>query len=398
MGTTWQTATGTTELEGTMHIEQHRSTTQSRLRANLPALLLAVLAAVVLAACGGDNDEVDASDSSSDGDTFESPLSDYMGFDNDFSFDENTEAAIQEQIVSCMSAEGFEYTPQVSDASVFNFDEPIDGVERDSREYAEKYGFGITTEAFPQSAVGPNLVGHNRDDFAGFGPDGDPNAEYVNSLSPSEQEAYYSTLYGDFEGPEIDESMTEDEIDAAFEAFEAENEPTGCFNEAYDEVFGDGNQEAFYEEFGDRMDSLYEDLENHPRIVAFEQELGECVADTGLTYTGQSDLYDTYYEKLSPIEESYWNAIDQAMMSVEFDENGNPPEGFKFPEPELDQADKDALGELQAEETALAVAVYDCGGTEADAGELYQEIFIEIEQQFIEDNRAELDAFKEANA
>src|SRR5665647_1752015 len=56
------------------------------------------------------------------------------------------------------------------------------GLEWGSKEFTEQYGYGITTNpVLGEDAAQPE----------------DPNAEYVAGMTPTEQEAYYTALYGE---------------------------------------------------------------------------------------------------------------------------------------------------------------------------------------------------------
>jgi hypothetical protein len=140
---------------------------------------------------------------------YQSPLADFLGQDiNRFDFDEA--AAIEQQreaeraIAVCMTEKGFEYIPQDASQMMSFSGPPQAEFEPGSDEWINKYGFGFSTQRFPQSMVG-DLVGTNDEGF--FGPDEDfvdPNREYVEGLSQGEREAYQEALYGrppDF-GPE----------------------------------------------------------------------------------------------------------------------------------------------------------------------------------------------------
>lgn len=110
----------------------------------------------------------------------------------------------QELIAECMVKEGFEYIPDTNSGATYYSDDDVDGPDWDSLEFAQQYGFG----AFDW----PGLEETEQES-----PDGevyvDPNWDYVDSLSESEQAAYYATLYGE-------------EIEVEFD--EDEDEPTGC--------------------------------------------------------------------------------------------------------------------------------------------------------------------------
>src|SRR5690606_5710199 len=109
------------------------------------------------------------------------------------------ELEIQEYIVDCMTAEGWEY--QAVDWSAQMPDQPDE--EWGSPEFGRKYGYGVMY----QYELSDDPGGGMGIDFE------DPNQEYVNGLSEAEQEAYYADLYGGNDiwpsEPEIDEDGNE---------------------------------------------------------------------------------------------------------------------------------------------------------------------------------------------
>ncbi len=290
-----------------------------------------------------------------------------------------------------MTREGFEYVPR--DASDIDFFSAADGLDYDSREYAEKYGFGITTERFSQEEVGPELVGHNYDEFEeSF--DDDPNNAIVEAMDDSTREAYYEALYGPEDSfPVYDpETMTDEELEAL------ENqiyEPQGCQGEAWTE--GDGSlANKFYQDFSDELQDMYEAIEDDPRLKAKEDEISECVGDKGYEFTGFDEtLWESFEEDLGKIDQMLGGFPGEDLTEEDF--NTMTPEQldeiFSQPREFTDEA-KTLLGELQAEETAMAVAVWDCGGGFAATGELYQEVAAEYERQFLADNADQLTDYK----
>ena len=65
-----------------------------------------------------------------------------------------------------------------------------------------------------------------------------------------------------------------------------------------------------------------------------------------------------------------------------------------LPPPTLSDEDKAVLARLQAEEVELAIAVNDCGGGPRDLEGLYDEVRIEYEQRFLDENADELEPFR----
>ena len=315
---------------------------------------------------GADTSESSAetAESSASDTEFYSPIGEFLGQDfANFEDGEADFARLQAEAevltVQCMAELGFEYIPQdTSNFAVFAQEQTVDGLERDSDEWIEKYGFGITTEWFPQSMVGPDLVGFPDEGFPGSpgSPDDfpqDPNEEYINSLSPTAQQAYFEALHGAF--PDFDPSLSEEEQNEVFANFE----PSGCSFESQEQVFNNGfDDQGFSEAFGDQLDDLFEQVEADPRIVAAMSEVSTCVADRGQVFNGEmNDVFDRFFEQVSEIgnngpfgSDPFVEAgLDPETMTEEeindFIENLGPPR--------LSPADQETLARIQAEELSL---------------------------------------------
>lgn len=364
--------------------------------------VMAVVVGMVmaLAACGSSSDGTEAS---SDGvEAVASPIAEFLGeeafFDPEAGEEQFAEQQrqINEEVVECMAAEGWEYTPDDVNQTFFFESADEEGLEWGSREWTEKYGFGITTQMFPQEAVGPELVGYSDEAFGGGEDYVDPNAEYLETLSEADVEAYYEDLYGTDPGPEISDDMTDEEMDAAFREWEENRILDGCFPKAESEAFG--GPDDFYSQFSEELDDMWEQMMNDPRIVEAEAEIAECVSDKGLTYTSMDDVYEDFYEQVQPLEEEVWGAMPElsdeefeAMSETELEEFFNKP-------PELSPESKTKLGELQSEEISLAVAVDDCGGGQQAQEDLYNEVRVEYEQNFVDANRDRLEEYQTSSS
>lgn len=357
----------------------------------------------------GDDNTDDGDDGDDDGspDSFEdieyrSPIADFLGVDytdNEAMEEEFAAMEAEAEIATaqCMQALGFEYIPRDTSADGAFFGGPG---EQDwfSDEWVDIYGFGISTQYFPQSMVGPNLVGFPDEDFGpgpGEGPT-DPNEAYVASLSDGARDAYYAALYGD--APTFDPSMTDEEMNAAMQDFV----PAGCANEAREAMYnngpGDGNEQAFYEAFGDQLDQLYERAQADPRVVEFRAAVSACVAEAGLSYEdgGMEALYQMFEADLS--------GIGTGQFGDPFAGTGLNPDDMSQEEldeffadlgpPRLSVEDQSALAQIQARELKLARAVVDCGGGPLNEEFFLSDIRVEYEQRFLDENAGELDQFR----
>ena len=326
---------------------------------------------LVVAACGGT-----PSNETSRGTT--SPIADFL-HQPDFFGDERgaqelaitQERASEAKVAECMAELGFEYLPRnVSDTILLDGDSEEFG----SDEWTEKYGFGITTLYFSQGQVGPDLIGYDDSEFQAQIED-DPNQAIVDAMSESEQAAYHEALWGDQDSFVFDETLSDEEIEAQLEDQQVEGSG-GCQGEAWN----DDPATRFYQEFGQELVALEAKIAADPRVVEVEREIADCVAERGLEYTPGVELWANFQPELKEIESS----IDYSVFAEV--EEGDEPALNSFEQPELSDEAKAQLGELQAKEIDLAVAVNDCGGgfNEQQAG--HASVRAEYEQQWLDDN------------
>jgi len=323
-----------------------------RIRRFPAALSAATALAVVLAGCSGSDDAPAAAEQ-------ESPLTEYMNavYGGDLSPEEQEqkyaeELVQQEELVAeCMQEQGFEYAPNTAGSSF----SAGDGTEwqPDDREWVSQYGYGAVNSPYSeQPAVEEEYV--------------DPNGDYVMSLSESEQTAFYEALYGPTPS---EEEMGEDG------SYEYDWETAGCQGAAQHEVAGeDPSQSEEFKPLFDAINEHYEGMASWPGMAELDEAWAACMDAAGHGgHTTQSDAQMSVFDDL--------NAIYEANTSADGAMTGEP-----------DQAALDALAE---EEVELALADLDCR-EETDYSDRSAEITREVEQQFVDDHKAELDAMKAA--
>ena len=250
--------------------------------------------------------------------------------------------ATEELIAACMAEEGFDYTP-VDQSQNFSFED--DSEERGTEEWVAANGWGMVQTQAEMEAMQAETT-----EFV------DPNQPYVESLSPSEQEAYFATLYG--AGP------SEEEI-ADDGSYEYSWEEAGCQGAAQHEVEGETYwQDEEFAGLMESMNSLWEDLEKQPRIVELDAAWSECMADAG-----HADLRVRFDAQNLIMEEqnAYWSS------------------------PESTGPTEEELQALKDREIELALADFRCA-RQLDYDTVRFEAQVEMEEQFIADHRSELDA------
>ena len=366
-------------------------------------LILALVLALFASACGsGESDSLagaladDPNRPASFEDLeFESPIAELLGFDfgdNDAMEQEfaNMQREAEEVIAACMIDQGFDYSPQIMDQGFF-VGGPFagsDGLAYYSDEWVAKYGFGVSTQRFPQSQVGSDLIGFDDSAMPDFdeGPQ-DPNQAYLESLTEGERQAYEEALWG---SPPDFSDMDPDDMDSMI------FEPEGCQGEAFEQVYneGPGGGMEFFEAFGDELEAMEERAEADPRVVEYRADVAACVSDKGFVWTGEEDPWEYFEPKLSGIG-------NQGFMGDPFaDADVNPEE---MSDRELDEffaelnklsdEDRTKLAAVQAEEIELATIVVGCGGGELNEQYFLGEIRLEYENEFMAQNADALAEF-----
>ncbi len=323
--------------------------------------------ALLVAACGPGGEESGGAEAR--GESLQDFIPGFASFDPENAEEQfrQQERDAQEKIATCMAEQGFEYVPYV-----LNEEEIFFGGVDSQEEFVEQYGLGITYDilfeqpGFEDEELPPEIAN-------------DPNYAIREELSPEEGEAYDRVLYG--EEPDIDfESMSEEEFDEFFQSFE----PGGCYNTAFDDIFDQEASQAFYEQFGSDLEAMYQRVESDPRIADMEANWSACMLEEGYQFTDEQDASIFILRRLEEIG---------AISELDVD-----PEGFGYgyggEHIEPGSAAYLAAEKILVEEIAIAKASMTCQG---DVGEVFQEVFQEYEQAFIEENRAALEQFRDEN-
>lgn len=264
-----------------------------------------------------------------------------------FSAEEAAQQSVlmEESIARCMLEQGFEYVPFTSgyhDVDWSQVDPPPG-----TREFAERFGYGY---AAPPEGTVVTL------------PDANPNDAILEEMSPAEFEVYERALWG-FTGDE---------------AADGGVEMGGCMGAARDEVFGDVDDPvrvALVEEIA-RIDAEVAPMD--PAVLEAVAVWGRCMDEADHPgYDAPPDAEADAWDR--------WVAFNDAIGT----------------DPELGVADSDGrlVGEeaLVAAEIALATADWDCRAA-AGYDAVWQRARHRLQQDYVDANRAELDAWVEANS
>lgn len=323
----------------------------------LPFAACATLA-LILAGCA--KDDAQSGSATNDGDYVPGPLDEYMTVlweGEDWSIEKAKEQDRQREdlVAECMAKEGFEYVPNTNNVSYGEEVDDSEGPQWGSKEFAEQYGYGIVDWPGRQEM-------ENQDPEEYF----DPNQDYVTSLSESEQQAFYDTLYG--KGP------TEEEW-ALIESGEMEYqwEDQGCDGWARHQL-NEGTsaglwEDPEFEEMTSAMNEMYTEIYSDPEYQTLNQEWVSCMADAGF-----SDVKD---------KDNVQNAL--------YDELNEIYEDSSSPTGEWSEPDKSVMDEFQKKEITQAVADYDCSQS-VEYDKRYTEINHRMQQDFLNQYKTQLDA------
>ena len=276
----------------------------------------------------------------------DSPLTKYLEPVNG-TWDEERAVAeskeVEEIVAACMADEGFDYTP-VDQSQNMSFED--DWEERQTEEWVASNGWGMV-----QTKEEMEAQQEEAEEYV------DPNQPYVESLSPSEQEAYYATLYGP--GPS-EEQLNEDG------SYEYNWEEAGCQGAAQHEVQGDTNywEDDEFADLVEAMNALWEELPKQPEVAELNEKWSACMADAEYP-----DLAERSEAQNSIIEEqnAFW-------------EGENPTE-----------PSDEELEALKQKEIDIALADFRCA-KELDFDKVQFTAQFALEEQFITDHKSELDA------
>jgi len=264
---------------------------------------------------------------------------------------------VEDSIKACMSKEGFQYVPRQPESEAKSkFD---DAFNLPPDKFAEQYGYGISTIDFGKP----------------MGEDDDPNKAIRDALSAQAKKAYDKALNGDMpEGGVISgkpgQSTNINEMN------------TGCRGKAFETVYGKRDKPVDLNKF----DSLFKDLEalrkrieSDPRVTGATQGWSDCMADGGKTGLKKpEDAPAKVHERLNQLT------------------GVNPQQDKPTKVPSLDDVDPTKLAELRTFEIELAEL--DLGCKKKGYEEAYQKVQYELEKEFVETHKAQLEQYKESIA
>lgn len=247
---------------------------------------------------------------------------------------------VEELVAECMQKEGFEYIPNVDNGGV-SIGTDVEW-KPDDREWVSQWGYGAA------KSPGSDDPGGDTIEWV------DPNSDYLNGLSESEQNAYWEVLYGP--------PMEGDTIDVEWSW-----EQNGCYGWAQHEAEGDSPYAMWESEEADAfyaaLETYYTDMQNNEGIRKLDEEWSSCMSGAGYSFAKRDDAQNEIFEELNAYYENLTEWIEN--------------------DPKID--------EIHEKEVALALADLDCR-EKTDYTKRARTVQFELEEQFIAQHKAEIDA------
>jgi hypothetical protein len=225
------------------------------LRHRLLVIVLAVIAGVAVAGCGGDDKSNEPPQE----------LEDTIGFGGDSA--KEVQARVENRIGECMRAQGFQYQP----VDPFAAQQAVTGKARiTDEEFTRQFGYGIST-----------LFGKGNQQS-------DPNERIRNSLSEADRAAYDRALGGDNPGVTFSEAVDSGDF----------SELGGCTKEASDAEFGGA---AVLNQLVERLDGLDERIIQDQRMVRANEKWAACMQEKGYRYEEPDAVDEDLTERFQAI-------------------------------------------------------------------------------------------------
>ncbi|HZO60190.1 MAG TPA: hypothetical protein VFB51_10900 [Solirubrobacterales bacterium] len=218
-------------------------------------MALMTVAAIGIAACGGDDKSAEPPQE----------LEDTIGFGGDSA--KEVQARVENRIGECMRAQGFQYQP----VDPFAAQQAVTGKARiTDEEFTRQFGYGIST-----------LFGKGNQQS-------DPNERIRSSLSSADRAAYDRALGGDNPGVTFAEAVDSGDF----------SELGGCTKEASDAEFGGA---AVLNQLVERLDGLDERIIQDQRMVQANEKWSACMQEKGYRYEEPDAIDEDMTERFQAI-------------------------------------------------------------------------------------------------
>ena len=275
----------------------------------------------------------------------------------------NAENARREELIAqCMHEAGFEYTPNPAVITPTP-ETSADSIWRpDDRAWVEEFGYAAIVSPWTDLGRGEELG-----EAAVANIPQDPNQEFMNSLSETERQAYINALWGE----PIEISMEED----ANLTMEDRFAMMGCWGFAQGQLqTARPSDLVASDEFAplfEAMSEMYNSVYQRPEWIEIDRDWANCMADRGHPgINNQNEAQQGIFDDLN----AFWQQWD-------WEANPQAPTISTSPE----------LAAIHQRELAMAITDFECREA-VNYRQRQNDVMTTVEQQFINDHRATLDA------
>lgn len=308
-------------------------------------ITFALIMSIFIAACGGSAAEPAGTEDTSapqeepaapqeEGSEEEADTSDELPGEEEFglTMEELLQAIdnAETQIAQCMNDAGFEYVAVDANTvrEAMSADKALPGLTEE--QFYNQYGYGISTLYTGQA---PQLSDVSTPATIGLG---EQNVAIFQSLSPTDQEAYNQTLFGDHADTPLAVALELEDF----------SRTSGCTRTAIEAVFPADTLSVSYTNPKDAL------IDNDARVVEAFGKYAECIKEAGFDINHSSEIRPLITEQLDEIA------------------GGAPVEA-------LSAEAQAALAELQEFERALSAASFACEMTHVEPAkeEVEEELF-----------------------
>jgi hypothetical protein len=251
---------------------------------------------------------------------------------------------VEHLIADCMAGHGFTYVPvPIEQRRAGPFDEAY---ALDPADFAVQYGYGATTLVATEEDAVP-----------------DPNQEIADGLPPSEREHYHRALWG--EGGSLTPDARSDDVGSDDAPAAGEGCQAWAARMAFDRDGADRRAQEMerFADLFDALDELWRRIESDPRLADTDRHWVECMTAAGYPgFTRPHDARQAVFDQF-------------AELSAQAD------------------PDPDQVASLREFELALAPVDHRCREEHVDGP--YRRVAHEHEARFVEQHRAELEAYRD---
>lgn len=285
---------------------------------------------------------------------------------------------MQEQLASCMTAEGFEYTPEPYPARAGEAGATVDGVtdaDRNDRDWVARYGYGIVeTPLRPMGQAIDTIMGQAEEEAkeaAEAARAATPNDAYLSGLSESQRQAYDAAMFG---------------TEPAADDPEQDLSEQGCWGQATLDTRGPMLEDMpEHQPFFEAAYDFYNGWQSWPGMGELHAEWADCMTSNG--HPGLATGSDAE-QSIAREHTALWDTANPGLADAAETMRGEE-------QPQMNVPPMNALEELAQRERELALADLDCR-EQIDYWTKYDAIVIREEQRFLDDHKSAVDAVRAA--